>query len=296
MAVDYVDIFMRSEIAQKGSLLSVMALIVLTAFRIMPIIALVPFFGARILPHPVKVVFSLILVCAVLPKILMTCTVPLAFDVNLIILGFKEMFIGLVMGFFLGLPFLIVSSAGVFIDHQRGAASLMVNDPTIQNQSSPIGTLYNMMLIVTFFSIDGPFFVLDAILDSFQIVPPDQYLNPLFFAPHSYLKEKLFKCLQVFAVMALQLSAPSLIAMLMTDTFLGVINRLAPQVQIYFLGIGLKSWLACLMVCVGWMYFNEILKKESINWLKDFLELIPSFNTGNPPVIPAPIPPLPNFP
>lgn len=296
MAVDYVDIFMQSEIAQKGSLLSVMALIVLTAFRIMPIIALAPFFGARVLPHPVKVVFSLILVIAVLPKILMTSTVPLAFDVNLIILGFKEMFIGLVMGFFLGLPFLIVSSAGVFIDHQRGAASLMVNDPTIQNQSSPIGTLYNMMLIVTFFSIDGPFFVLDAILDSFQIVPPDQYLNPLFFAPHSYLKEKLFKCLQVFAVMALQLSAPSLIAMLMTDTFLGVINRLAPQVQIYFLGIGLKSWLACLMVCVGWMYFNEILKKESINWLKDFMELIPSFNTGNPPVIPAPIPPLPNFP
>ncbi len=296
MAVDYVDIFMRSEVAQKGSLLSVMALIVLTAFRIMPIIALAPFFGARILPHPVKVVFSLILVVAVLPKILMTATVPLGFNVQLIVLGFKEMFIGLVMGFFLGLPFLIVSAAGVLIDHQRGAASLMVNDPTIQNQSSPIGTIYNLVLIVIFYAIDGPFFVLDAILDSFQIVPPDQYLNPEFFAPHSYLKEKLYKCLQAFVVMALQLSAPSLIAMLMTDTFLGVINRLAPQVQIYFLGIGLKSWLACLMVCVGWMYFSELLKKESINWLRDFLQLVPCFNTGNPPVIPAPIPPLPNFP
>ncbi len=287
---------MRSEVAQKGSLLSVMALIVLTSFRIMPIIALAPFFGARILPHPTKVVFSLILVVAVMPKILMASTVPLNFDSSLILLGVKEMFIGLVMGFFLGLPFLIVTSAGVFIDHQRGAASLMVNDPTIQNQSSPIGTIYNLMLIVIFYSIDGPFFVLDAILDSFQIVPPDQYLNPLFFAPHSYMKEKLFKCLQVFAVMALQLSAPSLIAMLMTDTFLGVINRLAPQVQIYFLGIGLKSWLACLMVCIGWVYFCDLLKKESIDWLKDFMQLVPSFNTGNPPVVPPPIPPLPTFP
>ncbi len=295
MAVDYVDIFMRSEVAQKGSLLSVMALIVLTSFRIMPIIALAPFFGARILPHPTKVVFSLILVVAVMPKILMASTVPLNFDSSLILLGVKEMFIGLVMGFFLGLPFLIVTSAGVFIDHQRGAASLMVNDPTIQNQSSPIGTIYNLMLIVIFYSIDGPFFVLDAILDSFQIVPPDQYLNPQFFAPHSYMKEKLFKCLQVFAVMALQLSAPSLIAMLMTDTFLGVINRLAPQVQIYFLGIGLKSWLACLMVCIGWVYFCDLLKKESVDWLKDFMQLVPSFNTGNPPVTPAPIPPLPTF-
>jgi type III secretion protein T len=296
MAVDYVDLFLRSELAQKGSMLSIMALIVLTAFRIMPIIALAPFFGARILPHPVKVVFSLVLVVAVMPKILMTATTPLAFDSHLIMLGFKELFIGLIMGFFLGLPFLIVSAAGTLIDHQRGAASLMVNDPTIQNQSSPIGTLYNMMLIVTFYAIDGPFFVLDAILDSFQIVPPDQWLNPAFFAPQSYLKEKLLKCLQVFTVMVLQLSAPSLIAMLMTDTFLGVINRLAPQVQIYFLGIGLKSWLACLMVCVGWVYFSELLKKESINWLRDFIQLIPAFNVGNAPVIPDPIGPLPNFP
>ncbi len=296
MAVDYVDIFMQSEIAQKGSLMSVMALIVLTSFRIMPIIALAPFFGARILPHPTKVVFSLILVVAVMPKILLTSTVPLGFDSTLILLGLKEMLIGLVMGFFLGLPFLIVASAGVFIDHQRGAASLMVNDPTIQNQSSPIGTLYNLTLIVIFFSIDGPFFVLDAILDSFQIVPPDQFLNPLFFAPLSPLKIKIMKTLQSFALMSLQLAAPSLIAMLMTDTFLGVINRLAPQVQIYFLGIGLKSWLACLMVCVGWFYFAEILKKEAINFLRDFLELVPTFNVGNPPVLPDPIPPLPNFP
>ena len=296
MAVDYVDILMRSEVAQKGSMLSVMALIVLTSFRIIPIIALAPFFGARILPHPTKIVFSLILVIAVMPKILLVTTQTVGFNVDLIMLGVKEMFIGLIMGFFLGLPFLIVSSAGLFIDHQRGAASLMVNDPTIQNQSSPIGTIYNLMLIVIFYSIDGPFFVIDAILDSFQIVPPDQFLNPLFFAPQSFMKEKIIKCLQVFAVMALQLSAPSLIAMLMTDTFLGVINRLAPQVQIYFLGIGLKSWLACLMVCIGWVYLNDQFKKESVSWLKDFMEMIPAFNVGNPPVIPAPIGPLPSFP
>jgi type III secretory pathway component EscT len=84
--------------------------------------------------------------------------------------------------------------------------------------------------------------------------------------------------------------------MLMTDTFLGVINRLAPQVQIYFLGIGLKSWLACLMVCIGWMYFCDLLKKESITWLREFMDLVSFFNIGNPPVVPPPIGPLPNIP
>jgi type III secretory pathway component EscT len=294
--VDYVDLFMRSAIAQKGTLMSVFALIILTSLRIMPIIGLAPFFGARVLPHPTKVVFSLILVIAVMPKILMTTTEPVYFNTDLILLGVKELFIGLIMGFFLGLPFLLVTSAGVYIDHQRGAASMMVNDPTIQNQSSPFGTLYNFVLIVLFFSIDGPFFVLDSILDSFQIVPPDKFLDPLFFAPQAAMKEKLLKTLQVFAVMSLQLAAPSLIALLMTDTFLGIINRLAPQVQIYFLGVGLKSWFACLMVCIGWMYFCDLLKKESVGWLRDFMQLTTFFNASGTPITPAPIPPLPNIP
>jgi type III secretion protein T len=296
MAVDYIDILVKSPMAQKASLTSVLSLIVLAACRIMPIIGLAPFFGARVLPHPTKVVFSLILVLAVMPKLLLTSTVALQFSTDLILLCLKEVLIGIIMGFFLGLPFMIVSSAGIFIDHQRGAASLMVNDPTIQNQSSPIGTLYNNILIIIFFTIDGPFFIIDAMLDSFEYLPPDKFLNPLFFAPQAFIKEKLVKCLQVFAVISLQLAAPSLIAMLMTDTFLGVINRLAPQVQIYFLGIGLKSWLACLMVCIGWIYFTDVMKKELIGWLREFLEMIPAFSVGYPPVTPAPIGPLPTFP
>ena len=198
----------------------------------------------------------------------------------------KELFIGTIMGFFLGLPFLIVSASGVFIDHQRGAASLMTNDPTIQNQSSPIGTLYNFVLIVIFFALDGPFFVIDAILDSYTTIPPDKFLNPLFFAPHSYIKEKIMKSLEYFALLALQLSAPAIIAILMTDTFLGVINRLAPQVQITFLGMGLKSWLALFMVFIGWNYFCDQMRKETIIWLKDFMSMIPGFVLGNLPTEP----------
>lgn len=281
--MDYLDIFMKSELAKKGSLVPVLSLIFLASARILPIITLAPFFGARVLPHPVKVALGFCLVVIVMPQILLTSTEPVLFDFTLILLILKELFIGLIMGFFLSLPFLIVSSAGVFIDHQRGAASLMVNDPAIQGQSSPIGTLYNLVLIALFFAVDGPFFVIDAILDSYQVVPPDQYLNPLFFAPQTYIKDKVFKALQVFASLALQLSAPALIAILMTDTFLGVINRLAPQVQITFLGMGLKSWLAILMVCLGWTFLTETLRDQIVVWLREFLEMVQAFNVGNLP-------------
>ena len=291
MAVEYTDIYMQSAMYNKGGFTPVVTLIFLTVARIMPVITLAPFFGSRILPHPVKAIFSFTLAIIVMPKILLSVTEPIPFNANFFFLCIKEMFIGLIMGFFLGLPFMIVSSSGVFIDHQRGAASLMTNDPTIQNQSSPLGTLYNLVLIALFFAVDGPFFVIDAILDSYQVIPPDKFLNPLFFAPQSFMQEKIIKALQIFAELALQLSAPALIAILMTDTFLGIINRLAPQVQITFLGMGLKSWLAILMVCLGWVFFCDVLKKQIVLWLRDFMEMMPSFGVVTPST-PAPAPPI----
>ena len=72
----------------------------------------------------------------------------------------------------------------------------------------------------------------------------------------------------------------------MTDTFLGIINRMAPQVQITFLGMGLKSWLAILMVCLGWYVLTDVLRKQIVLWLRDFLEMMPMFGISTPPVGP----------
>ncbi len=228
------------------------------------------------MPNPAKVGMALSFLALILPKFVFTLTEPLPFNESIVLLFLKEILIGAVLGFFSGLPFLIVSSAGVYIDHQRGAASLMTNDPTIQNQSSPIGTLYNLILIALFYSIDGPFYILQALYDSYDIIPPDKLAWPAFLYEQSLVHEKIIKALYMFVSLSLQLSAPALIAILMTDTFLGIINRLAPQVQITFLGMGLKSWLALMMVCIGLMPFVDELSKQLTHWLIGFYDLVHS--------------------
>lgn len=242
--------------------------------RIGPIIGLSPFFGARILPAPVKMALALCFVVIILPKLLIEVSEPLIFDVNLLCLMAREVLIGTIMGFFIGLPFLIVSASGTFIDHQRGAASLMVNDPTLQNQSSPIGTLYNMLLIVLFWAIGGPFYVIDAIFDSYTLCPPTAWTFPSFLLDQSVLHERIMHTLIIFMTISLQLAMPAFLAMLMTDTFLGIINRLAPQVQITFLGMGLKSWFAILVVCLGFIPFVGTLTKHLEFWLRETKEIV----------------------
>jgi type III secretion protein T len=271
--LDYLQLFLKHSTGGHGNL-SALSLCLLLVGRIGPIIGLSPFFGARILPTPVKFGLALSFIAILLPKLVITVTTPLSFNFNLLCLMMREILIGTIFGFFLGLPFLVVSSAGVFIDHQRGAASLMTNDPTIQNQSSPIGTLYNMMLIVLFWAVNGPFYVLDALFLSYDLLPPDKWTFPAFLLSNSLLHERLIHVLYIFATLSLQLCMPAFLAMLMTDTFLGIINRLAPQVQITFLGMGLKSWFAILVVCLGFSPFVAQLSKQIESWLIEFHQIV----------------------
>ena len=278
---DYLSLYLNSSLA-VGEPIAVLSLIMLTLARLTPIITMAPFFGAKVLPHPVKVGFALILFAIFLPKLLMVISTPLQFNLMLIFLMIKELFIGYVIGFLISMPFMIVQSAGILIDHQRGGASLMVNDPTIQNQSSPFGTLFNMVLIVMFFLIDGPFLFIDAIMTSYDVIPPDRFINASFWDKNTHFWDLQIKLLNMVMTLTIQLAAPALIAILMTDFFLGIANRLAPQVQITFLGMPLKSLLAILVVFVGWRLFNEQVIKETYKWLTIINETIQQFNTVHP--------------
>ncbi len=271
MAVDspniYLDLYLSGNYANNtpSSLLSMM---LLTLGRVLPIIGQAPFFGSKVLPHPVKVTFAISLFVIFLPQLLITTETPILFNMRLIFYMVKELFIGFCIGFMISIPFSIIQNVGMIIDHQRGGASLMVNDPTIQNQSSPLGTLFNMMLIYLFYMMDGPFHFIEGIRKSYELIPLDRFLNSAFFnstSPFWKLQQEVFNRMMVLTI---QLAAPGLLAILMTDVFLGICNRLAPQVQITFLGMPLKSLLALMIITIGLQVFAQQLVLETYNWLQ----------------------------
>lgn len=269
----YVTMFINSAYA-RGSELEFLGLLFLFLGRILPIIALSPFFGARVMPNPVKVALALSLFVIFVPYLLILTKKPIPFDTLMLAFFFKEVFIGLLIGFIMGIFFTVVQGAGMIIDHQRGGASLMVNDPTIQNQSSPLGTLFNMVLIVIFFLVDGPFLFLDAVVKSYEVLPIDEMLNPSFFDKTSPFWVLLVQLFNEIMVLTIQICSPALIAILMTDVFLGIANRLAPQVQITFLGMPLKSLLGLTVVCFGWTLMTTEFAKQSLLWVKHVLDVI----------------------
>lgn len=276
MTENYVSLYINTAFAQSD-FVPFLSLMFLFMGRMLPIIALVPFFGGRVLPRPVKVTFAISLFCIFLPQLMTDTTTPLTFNLQLAFFLFKEIFVGLLIGFFLNIPFVVVQSAGILIDHQRGGSSLMINDPTMQNQSSPLGTMFNYVLIYLFFMIDGPFLVLDIVSQSYKILPPDKMLNAAIFSDTSQIIQYTTRILGSVMILATQLAAPALIMILMTDFFLGIANRLAPQVQITFLGMPLKSLLALTIVFFGWTLFTQEIVNQGYKSLNFINFLIKQF-------------------
>lgn len=261
--------------------MSLLLLMVLCIMRLAPIVVMAPFFGARLLPGPVKMGLLISLSVIFLPLLMSLTPEPIAFDLNYIGLVFKELVIGFILGFLVSMPFWIANTSGILIDNQRGSSSMMMTDPTLQTQNSPIGQLYNFVLIYMFLAIGGLFYFLDSVSLSFTVVPPTEYLHPAFFLDHDIpLAQKLIDAGNLTMSIAAQLAAPALVAILMSDLFLGIANRMAPQVPMAFLGWALKSLVGMAILWVSWHFILRQLEHQTISWLIGIQEDIGYFAVG----------------
>jgi type III secretion protein T len=247
---------------------SFIPIFLLGLFRLAPIVALAPFLGAK-LPVMLKIGTLLSLLLILYPHLVMTSQTVLEYNTLFFGYAIKEVFIGFIIAFLVIIPFYFVQSAGVLIDFLRGASSLQVSDPFSQSQTSPIGNLYNYVLIAMFYIIGGFFIFLDTLYMSYRIIPMDTFINPLFFAPEQPFWGVITAIATKVISLAIQLAAPALMAILMTEVFLGIANRLAPQVQIAFLGMSVKSLLGLTLLCAGWIFILKQVDKQTFLWLKE---------------------------
>jgi type III secretion protein T len=248
--------------------LSILSVFFLALARLLPIVYIAPFFGSKIVPAAVRILFSISMLAIFMPQILFSIKGEIAFDLIFVGYFIKEIVIGFILALLVTVPFYVAQSSGTLVDYMRGAQSLQVTDPTISTQTSPVGMLYNYILIVVFFAVGGPFFFIDSISKSYHLIPVDKFFNSLFFSMNIPIWKLLIGLLNYILTMAIQLGAPAIIGILMTEMFLGIANRLAPQVQIVFLGMPLKSWVGLALLAVAWSLVLQQLGKESNVWLK----------------------------
>jgi len=158
----------------------------------------------------------------------------------------KEVFVGFCLGHVVSVPFYAVEAAGSFMDTQRGTTFAQTIAPFLGGQASLLGNLYIILFMTLFLGSGGNHLVIEAIGDSFRALPV--LVTPSSIKPDAgFVTDIIVLSGAVFEI-GLKVAAPVVVAMLVTDITLGVINRVAPNVQVFWLGMPLKTLLGLVIV------------------------------------------------
>lgn len=222
-------------------------LFVLVAARLAPIVVLSPAFGGEALPQRLRVALIVGLAAgfglALEPR----------FDridfARLVALLGKELLVGGSIALLVRLSFDLVAACGALIDLGRGAALASVLDPLSRQQSSALAQFLVLTFTALYFTIGAHSWVLAAVARSFAAYPlgelaPPQLLDDGAVTAWIALAGELLQA-------ALTLSAPVLAIVFLLDGALGLAQRLAPSVQVFFLGATVKGLVgvAVLLAC-----------------------------------------------
>ena len=235
-----------------------LVLVGLAFARMLSFLVVVPFFGGAAVPARVKVATATAFVVILYPSL--EAGLPPEGALSFGPLGFaallvKEAFVGFTLGFVASLVFEAIQVAGRVIDFQRGATMGEMFAPQLQTRVSELGQFKLQFAIVLFLIIGAHRYFLDALLRSFEFIPATGFPK----LQAGWSPAALFITQMTGAVLAIgvQLAAPAMIALLLTDLFFGIVNRVAPQINVFFLSLPVKMVVGLVVVLVALTLFRD---------------------------------------
>ncbi|HEY0049052.1 MAG TPA: type III secretion system export apparatus subunit SctT [Pyrinomonadaceae bacterium] len=224
--------------------------------RFISFIVIVPFFGGQVVPSQVKVATATALVIITYPSLLAelpTDGSPLGFGaIGFVGLLAKEVFVGFTLGFVASLVFEAVAVAGRIADFQRGSTMAELFSPQLQERVSELGQFQLQLAIVIFLTTGAHRFFISALVRSFEFIPATRF--PQIEAGWTPAAEFMTVVTGSVLSIGVQLAVPVVVTLLLTDLFFGLINRVAPQINVFFLSMPVKMWVGIFVVLIALPY------------------------------------------
>ena len=210
-------------------LFTFLILLLIASLRVGAFLISAPFFGSRMVPLQIRIVFSFCLGFWILGTLQFPDQNTLL-GPKLILIVLQELFIGLTVGLVLNICFAAVTLAGEKIAATSGLAFASQVDPNGGGQSPVISQIFFLFLIVVFFSVNGHLIILGLIYKSFEFYPLGQFTSygELVSAGLS-ASDILFKSAAIIVL-------PIVIVLLFVNIAIGFITKSAPQLNLFSFG------------------------------------------------------------
>lgn len=225
---------------------------VLAFFRLAGMMLAAPLFGGTRIPRRVKALFALVL-AASLCSSLQPLVPPR--DIWQLVLGIGgELVFGLAIGTALNFIFVAVHWAGDIIGQQLGFGLGQMYDPNSGTSGSAVSDLYFLFTLVLFLLLNGHIIFLQAVRGTFDTLPL------LSVVMGQSLLTLVIDLLHSATTMALQLSAPVLVTMLVTDVVLGFLSKTVPQVNVMTAGLSIRALVGMAILVLGLTLTSDVIR------------------------------------
>ena len=206
---------------------------VLIITRISMIFFIVPFFGNVNIPVRIKIALSFFL------SLIITNSVDYSAVSYQGMLGYsiliaQEAVTGLLIGIGSGFTLYILNFSGHMLDMEIGFSMAMEMDPTTQVQTTISATFLTAVFMLMFIASDMHYFLIDAVVDSYKVIPIGEGIV----SPNLY---KIFVQYVIdYFVIGFRIILPVFACILVINVILGILARIAPQMNMFVFGMQLK--------------------------------------------------------
>ena len=212
--------------------------------RIGPLFVVAPLFSSKMIPLRARGVAAVALAVGISPIALKDAKVPTD-ALSIAGLVGKEALVGFAFAFAISVLFAAVSVAGSVLDTLIGFSYGGLVDPVNGNQSSVLSQLYTLVGVMIFIAIGGDTWMIQGLAKTYDLVGITDMPSigaMVGGAQHTFA---------TIFVSAVQLAAPVLIALIITDAGFGVVSRVMPQLNVFAVGFPAKILVGFLIVAAS---------------------------------------------
>ncbi|CAG7590001.1 MAG: flagellar biosynthetic protein FliR [Candidatus Midichloria sp.] len=142
----------------------------------------------------------------------------------------SEITIGIALGMIAKIILSAAYTAGHAISSNMGLSTAMVFDPNHGDQGTIIGTLLGMIAVIIIINLNLHILIIESLIESYETLPIGS-----FFKYSESFTELIIKTVVTSWNVGIRFASPFIIISLLTYLSAGVLSRLMPQLQIFFL-------------------------------------------------------------
>ncbi len=248
--------------------INLLPLFTIVLFRTASILFFSPIYNQTSLPLIIKIGFALVIAIAIFPTINSTQLVLPDNLPNFILIIFKEVAVGFLIGYSATLAFGAFVMAGELISTEMGLAMAELVDPLFGDRISPISQILQIVGLVLFFAMNGHHWLINALVLSYKTVPITGFIES---------GASISKILEMFSgllVSAIKIAAPIMIVLSLVVVVSGFLARSTPEINIFLIIFPTKILVGVLILAVTFPFITRSIEYLLNLFRKDMFSLI----------------------